>query len=274
MNQLRRNAGNAELRKWHSQLSQRSSSNERCVHCAAPSLSHLRYTTRLRLWQTSTLSHNNPNTQVPNMYFTPASIPSSSTCRRIASDTNLQSHWSLMDQEARELVLRDWQLERRQLQKENQRLTKMLDDANKQIRILQNKKQRSNEEVMSVTSDAATVKAGSSRKVVAEQSCRLISSSKRQRSLRIIDKIFPCLDEGRDEVDIGVPVIEVPPAPVASCDARSKVFRGMSKSQMKKSWSSSMVTRYLQTFPDDSFDSIGTEATTMRASSEPRLAEF
>jgi hypothetical protein len=187
-----------------------------------------------------------------------------------------------MAREDRELLLRDWQLERRQLQMENQRLTKLLDEAHKHIRILRKQRFDDDEEdddgVMSVSSLDATIKAGSSHKLVVEKSLR--STSKRQRSFKIIAKIFARRDEGRDEAnsdDNDVPVIIVAPPPTdttscaAVCDVQEKVILEMPKRKLRKTRSSSMVTKYLQILPDVSFDS--TEATS-RASSEPRLAEF
>jgi hypothetical protein len=74
--------------------------------------------------------------------------------------------WLGLSEEEKNLLLRDWFLERRQLQMDNQRLTKHLDAAHKRIRILQ----QGSDGDATVTSQAVTVRAGSSVKKLEQSS--------------------------------------------------------------------------------------------------------
>jgi len=205
------------------------------------------------------------------MYCTPNSLPSSPR-RRVFSEASIESHWSLMGREDRELLLRDWQLERRQLQLENQRLTKLLDDAHKHIRLLR-KQQSSDDGGLSVSSHAATVKAGSSHKLVEKTTPVTNSRRKRRMCLRLFCKEV----ERKQNKNHGVPVIDTPPSMDttscnAVCDARDDkstiISGGVPKSLSKKKSISKAAICLLR--PDDSFE---TEASS-RAPSDERLAEF
>lgn len=124
--------------------------------------------------------------------------------RRIVSDSNLErgARAFLQDEDC-ELLLRDWQLERRQLQMENQRLTKLLDDAHKHIALLQQERKlyynNNNDKVDSeCSSHAATVKAGSSHYNKRPVS---LSPSRRQKSHKMFPKLFSRNEKWDDDDD-------------------------------------------------------------------------
>lgn len=157
---------------------------------------------------------------------------------------------------------------------ENQRLTKLLDDAHKHIHILRknNKKQRQDDGIMSVSSSAPTVKAGSSHKITEETSPTAATSPRRRRVFR---KLFG-REEGRRERSNEVTVAEAPQADTTSCDAvcderddKNAIIVGVPPPMSRMNNISKVAASLFR--PVGSFDS--TEATS-RASADPGLAEF
>jgi hypothetical protein len=102
--------------------------------------------------------------------------------RRIHSEASIsETQLRLLKREDCEELIRGWQLERRQLQIENQRLEKELDDAHKHIQILRKKKKKKKRDdgVASVTSIATTAKAGTAHRLAGSS----IETQERKRNV-------------------------------------------------------------------------------------------
>lgn len=194
----------------------------------------------------------------------PKAMPSVSR-RRIYSEANL-SEFSHLERKDCELLLQEWQLERRQLQIENQRLAKSLDDAQKHIHILRKKKKKkSNDDgVVSVSSSAITAKAGSSHKLAA--ACGEITSLRKRL---IFPRLFCLQVERKETAEVRAPVTSTAPVTTAftSHDDAPIPVRKVPPTKLKRSRSIVKASRSSMR-PNHSFDS--TEA----SSRDPSLAEF
>lgn len=209
------------------------------------------------------------------MYSLYSSPESSPLRRRIVSEANVSDFHSLLEKEEQELLLRDWQLERRQLQIENQRLTKLLGDAHKHIRILK-KQQELDDGLVSVSSTAATVKAGSSSQhqklLVEKRRSRSSSPCKRGQTRKLLPKLFRG-HETQKEVQRDA-VHTTTPDDITSCDAVKCDVRGDKDTvivclSMLRARTLSKSLKHLLPGPDESFDS-----TAASSSGAPSMAEF
>lgn len=98
------------------------------------------------------------------MPFTSTKVVANPRRRALSEARNLESRFTHLEQQDRELLICDWVLERHQLQSENKKLARQLEDANSKISSLRKKlRQTSQHSNESVSSHDTTVKAGSTR---------------------------------------------------------------------------------------------------------------
>lgn len=193
-----------------------------------------------------------------------SSSPTMSSPRRraLSEARSLETRWTLLERQDRELLLCNWMLERNQLKAENKQLTRQLEDANTKIsslrkKLLHTSQRGDNGDDESVSSHDATVKAGSSR---------LAKSKKRY----MFPKLLLCCDGGRMKENSMHKDNKVTVKSMVGESKRTRMKEGRKRAitwEEPSSASFSKASRYPRLQLNSSFDST-------EASSRASLAEF